>query len=134
MGTVSGLAGLAQAVDHPRPVPSSQLRLIPPRKDASEPRASTGRPTNQQQALDLEHHPSARRISLGGRPPRLQEIRLHISAAGETGEIYSKPRSCVHCRDGSDTAHSGSSFHGRGNRGRGGGPTCRGGPVLGLLR
>lgn len=92
MGTVSGWAGPARAVDNPRPVPSSQLRLIPPRKDASEPRASTGRPTNQQQALDLEHHPSARRISLGRRPPRPQEIRLHVSAAGETGEIYSKPR------------------------------------------
>ena len=119
---VDGQAGPGQAVDHPRPAPSSQPRLILPRKDASEPGASTGRPTNQHQALDLEHHPSARRNSLPRWPPRLQEIRPHVSAAGETGEIYSKPKRSVSAVWASQTQPGSSSLHWRGNQGTGGGP------------
>lgn len=75
----------------PSPVLGSQPRLIPSHKDAGAPYTSRDRPTNQGWALRLEHLRSARRISfLDGRRGR-QEIRPDVVAAGETGEIYSKP-------------------------------------------
>ena len=126
-----GRAGLG--CRSPHPVPSSQLRLIPPRKDASEPRASTGRPTNQHQALDLEHHPSARQISLGGRPLRLQEIRQHVSAAGETGEIYSKPRRLSTLSGRLRRSPPSTGGETKAEEGELPGPVCRGGPGLGVL-
>lgn len=82
---------------------SAEARLPP--GDAASPAPSLASPQISR-ALDLERHPSARRIRSPGRTAaELQEIWASICAAGETGEIYSRrERPCSRSAANSGTA------------------------------